>query len=64
MRVWRTSRQSGKCAAFFYAIFMLILSAELVKTASEYDPYYTLGVSRSASQAEIKRAYKRLAREW
>uniref|UniRef100_A0AAX7W471 DnaJ homolog subfamily C member 16 n=1 Tax=Astatotilapia calliptera TaxID=8154 RepID=A0AAX7W471_ASTCA len=63
MRVWRTSRQSGKCAAFL-AIFMLILSAELVKTASEYDPYYTLGVSRSASQAEIKRAYKRLAREW
>uniref|UniRef100_A0AAX7TE12 DnaJ homolog subfamily C member 16 n=1 Tax=Astatotilapia calliptera TaxID=8154 RepID=A0AAX7TE12_ASTCA len=48
----------------FLAIFMLILSAELVKTASEYDPYYTLGVSRSASQAEIKRAYKRLAREW
>uniref|UniRef100_A0AAX7SSA6 DnaJ homolog subfamily C member 16 n=1 Tax=Astatotilapia calliptera TaxID=8154 RepID=A0AAX7SSA6_ASTCA len=37
---------------------------KLVKTASEYDPYYTLGVSRSASQAEIKRAYKRLAREW
>ncbi|XP_063330492.1 dnaJ homolog subfamily C member 16-like [Pelmatolapia mariae] len=63
MRVWRTSRQSGKCAAFL-AIFMLILSAELVKTASEYDPYNTLGVSRSASQAEIKRAYKRLAREW
>lgn len=63
MRVWRTSRQSGKCAAFL-AIFMLILSAELVKTASEHDPYYTLGVSRSASQAEIKRAYKRLAREW
>uniref|UniRef100_A0A3Q3BGD3 DnaJ (Hsp40) homolog, subfamily C, member 16 like n=1 Tax=Haplochromis burtoni TaxID=8153 RepID=A0A3Q3BGD3_HAPBU len=60
MRVWRTSRQSGKCAAFL-AIFMLILSAELVKTASEYDPYYTLGVSRSASQAEIKRAYKRLS---
>uniref|UniRef100_A0A3Q0S8P7 DnaJ homolog subfamily C member 16 n=1 Tax=Amphilophus citrinellus TaxID=61819 RepID=A0A3Q0S8P7_AMPCI len=36
----------------------------LVKTTSEYDPYKILGVSRSASQTEIKRAYKRLAREW
>uniref|UniRef100_A0A8D3CUG5 DnaJ homolog subfamily C member 16 n=1 Tax=Scophthalmus maximus TaxID=52904 RepID=A0A8D3CUG5_SCOMX len=33
-------------------------------TASDYDPYKTLGVGRGASQAEIKRAYKNLAREW
>eukprot|EP00064_Thunnus_orientalis_P017257 superscaffoldBa00003620_g17337 len=45
-------------------IFLLILSEHLVKTASEYDPYKILGVSRSASQAEIKRAYKNLAKEW
>lgn len=32
--------------------------------ASEYDPYKILGVGRSASQAEIKRAYKTLAKEW
>uniref|UniRef100_A0A8C7Z3R3 DnaJ homolog subfamily C member 16 n=1 Tax=Oryzias sinensis TaxID=183150 RepID=A0A8C7Z3R3_9TELE len=31
---------------------------------SEYDPYKILGVSRSAGQAEIKRAYKKLVREW
>lgn len=43
---------------------MLLLSLQLVKTASDYDPYKILGVSRSASQAEIKRAYKSLAREW
>uniref|UniRef100_A0A667XIS5 DnaJ homolog subfamily C member 16 n=1 Tax=Myripristis murdjan TaxID=586833 RepID=A0A667XIS5_9TELE len=36
----------------------------LVKASSEYDPYKVLGVSRSASQAEIKKAYKHLAREW
>ncbi|CAN9512358.1 unnamed protein product [Ophioblennius macclurei] len=46
------------------AMFLLILSVSLVAAASEYDPYKILGVSRSASQAEIKRAYKNLAREW
>ncbi|KAM9409753.1 dnaJ homolog subfamily C member 16-like isoform 2-T2 [Pholidichthys leucotaenia] len=46
------------------AIFLLILSGHFVKAASERDPYKILGVSRSASQAEIKRAYKSLAKEW
>ncbi|XP_037346273.2 dnaJ homolog subfamily C member 16 [Pungitius pungitius] len=46
------------------AIFLLILSVQLVKAASEYDPYKILGVSRSASQAEVKKAYKNLAKEW
>uniref|UniRef100_A0A8D3D483 DnaJ homolog subfamily C member 16 n=1 Tax=Scophthalmus maximus TaxID=52904 RepID=A0A8D3D483_SCOMX len=44
-----TSRHPGMCVA---------------QTASDYDPYKTLGVGRGASQAEIKRAYKNLAREW
>lgn len=30
----------------------------------EMDPYKILGVTRSASQAEIKKVYKRLAKEW
>ncbi|XP_029989403.1 dnaJ homolog subfamily C member 16-like [Sphaeramia orbicularis] len=46
------------------AIFLLVLGGQLVETTSEYDPYKILGVSRSASQAEIKKAYKNLAKEW
>ncbi|KAF7657869.1 hypothetical protein LDENG_00021420 [Lucifuga dentata] len=46
------------------AVILLMSSAHLVKTASEYDPYKILGVSRSASQVEIKRAYKNLVKEW
>ncbi|XP_042261642.1 dnaJ homolog subfamily C member 16 [Thunnus thynnus] len=63
MTVRRSSRHPRTCPALL-AIFLLILSEHLVKTASEYDPYKILGVSRSASQAEIKRAYKNLAKEW
>lgn len=46
------------------AIFLLALSVQLAEAASEYDPYKILGVGRSASHAEIKRAYKNLAKEW
>lgn len=63
MTVRSSSRYPQTCQALL-AIFLLILSVHLAKTASEYDPYKILGVSRSASQAEIKRAYKSLAREW
>uniref|UniRef100_A0A8C2WMP1 DnaJ homolog subfamily C member 16 n=1 Tax=Cyclopterus lumpus TaxID=8103 RepID=A0A8C2WMP1_CYCLU len=46
------------------AIFLLSVSVQMARAASEYDPYMVLGVGRSASQAEVKRAYKNLAKEW
>ncbi|XP_049893116.1 dnaJ homolog subfamily C member 16-like [Epinephelus moara] len=64
MTLRRTSRYLPRTCPLLLAIFLLILSEQLTRVASEYDPYKILGVGRSASQAEIKRAYKTLAKEW
>uniref|UniRef100_A0A8C8DX54 DnaJ homolog subfamily C member 16 n=1 Tax=Oryzias sinensis TaxID=183150 RepID=A0A8C8DX54_9TELE len=63
MTGWSTGRVPWKCHVVV-AIFLLMLTVDVVKATSEYDPYKILGVSRSAGQAEIKRAYKKLVREW
>uniref|UniRef100_A0A671NFL6 DnaJ (Hsp40) homolog, subfamily C, member 16 like n=1 Tax=Sinocyclocheilus anshuiensis TaxID=1608454 RepID=A0A671NFL6_9TELE len=47
-----------------WAILLLALFGDSLASAPEFDPYKVLGVSRHDSQAEIKKAYKRLAREW
>ncbi|XP_061544201.1 dnaJ homolog subfamily C member 16-like [Phycodurus eques] len=57
------SRHRGPCLLAL-AIFLLVFTERLVETTSGYDPYKVLGVSRSASQAEVKKAYKNLAKEW
>ncbi|KAM3877957.1 dnaJ homolog subfamily C member 16-like [Diretmus argenteus] len=53
-----------RVSAALLTVFLLIVGAQLVNAAPEYDPYTVLGVSRSATQTEVKKAYKHLAREW
>ena len=49
-----------------YHILLLVFFPYLCLDAlgPNEDPYKILGVTRSASQADIKRAYKKMARNW
>ncbi|XP_034394124.1 dnaJ homolog subfamily C member 16-like isoform X2 [Cyclopterus lumpus] len=45
-------------------VVLSVLHTGAAHAGPEMDPYKILGVTRSASQAEIKKVYKRLAKEW
>ncbi len=48
----------------YLIIGILTVFVALAACDVDLDPYKTLGLNRRASANEIKRAYKRLAKEW
>lgn len=46
------------------AVLLSMLLVGDTNSVPEMDPYKILGVTKDASQAEIKKVYKRLAKEW
>lgn len=46
------------------AVLLSLLLMGDTNAVPEMDPYKILGVTTDASQAEIKKVYKRLAKEW
>ncbi|TNN48601.1 DnaJ subfamily C member 16 [Liparis tanakae] len=59
--VMAASRMSVPLAV---VVVLSVLLTGAAHAGPEMDPYKILGVTRSASQAEIKKVYKRLAKEW
>ncbi|KAI3356687.1 hypothetical protein L3Q82_003372 [Scortum barcoo] len=57
------SKMSVPLAAGLVLVLMVLLTGA-AHAGPEMDPYKILGVTRTASQAEIKKVYKRLAKEW
>lgn len=45
-------------------VVLSVLLTGAAHAGPDIDPYKILGLTRSASQAEIKKVYKRLAKEW
>ena len=45
-------------------VFFLFFSVLVSLVDSKLEPYHVLGVHRRADAQEIKKAYKKMAREW
>lgn len=45
-------------------LFFFILNNLITHFCSDIDPYYILGVSRSANERQIKDAYRKKAKDW
>jgi DnaJ family protein C protein 16 len=47
-----------------FLIYFLLCFDNLSANDGNFDPYKTLGLSRTASDQEIRKAYKKLAKHW
>ncbi|XP_060793599.1 dnaJ homolog subfamily C member 16 isoform X2 [Neoarius graeffei] len=52
------------CLNLHSVLILCVLLAGARGDGAEFDPYKILGVTKSANLAEIKKVYKRLAKEW
>lgn len=62
--VFKVTVMAGSKMSVLLAAVLVLLTGATLAGGPEMDPYKILGVTRTASQAEIKKVYKRLAKEW